>query len=284
MYTKPATDLSYEKFSEAFNAAYDGYIAGTFTTTPEYMIHFVKVNYVSLSRSLVMYDSETNEIIGFCIIAVRPDRPKLSRVATFGIVPTHKGKGVGSKLIREAIASERAHGTETLELECIQENTAALKLYQKAGFKILRELAGYEGKASDEALAEGTLAEPELQDGDIEHIRGLVRKYASEDLPWQAWIAEADETSKAFTLGHAHCIYKVPEGKDDIRLVTLFVEPEYRGKGEATRLAKAVAKKLNKYIVAAALYPKEYGQGIAKSLGLKDLFISQYQMRVDLRE
>ena len=45
--------------------------------------------------------------------------------------------GIGTALLNELIAAARAHGTEILELDFIEGNTRAQRLYEKMGFAIV---------------------------------------------------------------------------------------------------------------------------------------------------
>lgn len=54
----------------------------------------------------------------------------------------HQGKGVGERLLRYCIAQ---HDGSTLHLDVIASNTAAIRLYEKVGFRICNEYLGFSG-------------------------------------------------------------------------------------------------------------------------------------------
>lgn len=56
-------------------------------------------------------------------------------IQNLGIDPAHRGKGLGSILLSKAAAGFRAEGLERMHLEVTTENTGAVRLYERLGFK-----------------------------------------------------------------------------------------------------------------------------------------------------
>jgi ribosomal protein S18 acetylase RimI-like enzyme len=54
----------------------------------------------------------------------------------------HRGCGLGTRLVDAAIAWARARAGTTISLGVFPHNAAALRLYEKAGFRTVRRLAG----------------------------------------------------------------------------------------------------------------------------------------------
>ncbi|HET7237193.1 MAG TPA: GNAT family N-acetyltransferase [Actinomycetota bacterium] len=67
----------------------------------------------------------------------REDQPVTRHVATLGMFVTaeHRGRGVGTALMEEAMAWARRHGVERVELTVYPNNEAALALYRRFGFE-----------------------------------------------------------------------------------------------------------------------------------------------------
>jgi len=61
-------------------------------------------------------------------------------IQNVGIVPTHRGRGLGSCLIDRALAGFRSHGLRRAGLEVTAENSRAVRLYQRLGFRRTRTL------------------------------------------------------------------------------------------------------------------------------------------------
>ncbi len=56
-------------------------------------------------------------------------------IQNVGIDPAHRGKGLGSILLSKAATGFRAVGLERMHLEVTTENTGAVRLYERLGFK-----------------------------------------------------------------------------------------------------------------------------------------------------
>jgi RimJ/RimL family protein N-acetyltransferase len=70
-------------------------------------------------------------------LSIRRDaHPMIRHVATLGmfVVSSHRGRGIGSALLAEAVRWARRVGIERLELTVYPHNTAALALYRRFGF------------------------------------------------------------------------------------------------------------------------------------------------------
>jgi len=55
-----------------------------------------------------------------------------------GILEKHRGKGLGTKLLKFAFNVARRKKIKNIELEVIEKNIKAILLYQKLGFKIVQ--------------------------------------------------------------------------------------------------------------------------------------------------
>ena len=78
---------------------------------------------------------EDGRVVGSISIR-RDDHPATHHVATFGmfVVSSHRGRGVGSALLSEAIRWGRSYGIERVELTVYPNNAAAIALYRRFGF------------------------------------------------------------------------------------------------------------------------------------------------------
>lgn len=66
------------------------------------------------------------------------------------VAPDHRGRGVGSALVEEAIAWCRAHGAHKLALMVFPHNTAAVRLYERHGFVVEGRLVEHVRRANGE--------------------------------------------------------------------------------------------------------------------------------------
>jgi RimJ/RimL family protein N-acetyltransferase len=93
--------------------------------------------------------SADGEVVGWCDVTPM-SRPTQAHRGVFGIglLPRFQGKGIGTKLIRSALAAARAFGLHRVELTVREHNTGAIGLYKKEGFEI-------EGVQRDAVLVDG---------------------------------------------------------------------------------------------------------------------------------
>lgn len=281
---RPGSDFTNEQIAKCLNEAFADYFGHSIHLTLEELTLYLPSHCISKERSLVACPEGSDTPIGFTLMAYRDDLPGHARLASMGVVPSWAGKGVGSKLITAMLDAARADGTETIWLEVITKNAAAIKLYSRNGFQVVRPLAGWAKNAADPsgggaAAAGDEQASPSddgLEERSPEEVLQLIKQHgAAADLPWQLWhqfaLATRPQACRGFRLGHAHCAISDPEdaSKDTVNLLGVAVTPPgARGKGEATALLRAVmARYPGKKWKAPATAPREYGETIATRLG-----------------
>ena len=90
-----------------------------------------------------------HRVAAFCAFWLVADQAHINNLA---VLPELRGRGLGTQLL-EAVVVEAAHlGAAVLTLEVRASNTAALKLYQRAGFKRVGERKNYYTKPVEDAL------------------------------------------------------------------------------------------------------------------------------------
>jgi ribosomal protein S18 acetylase RimI-like enzyme len=66
--------------------------------------------------------------------------PESGAIQNVGIVPEHRGRGLGRALVQAALCGFRASGMTQISLEVTAANGPALKLYQSLGFLVTKTL------------------------------------------------------------------------------------------------------------------------------------------------
>lgn len=80
------------------------------------------------------------KMIGFCTTGVDGDAdPPVGSINLVGVLPEHRGRGLGRWLLVWGIARLRSIGIETIELSVDAENENAVKLYRSIGFTPVEE-------------------------------------------------------------------------------------------------------------------------------------------------
>jgi dTDP-4-amino-4,6-dideoxy-D-galactose acyltransferase len=77
---------------------------------------------------------EENKIVG--LITIGRKKANIAEISLVAVCPGHQGKGIGSKLIRDAETYALNEGFDKLQVVTQQLNVNAMKLYQKNGFEI----------------------------------------------------------------------------------------------------------------------------------------------------
>lgn len=91
------------------------------------------------------------------------DKLGVGSIQNIGVVPTHRGFGLGTCLIEQALAGFRGQGLRRAFLEVTAENSGAVRLYQRLGFrrtKTIYKVVEAAGCTVDSAAAGQRLAEP----------------------------------------------------------------------------------------------------------------------------
>jgi GNAT superfamily N-acetyltransferase len=171
-----SSDFSLAELASVFTASYEGYFI-PFVVDETQLDYMVEVFDLDLSRSLVAVERERP--IGLANLGRRGERTWLGGV---GIVPDHRGAGIGESLTRMLLDQARVAGAREMVLEVIVENAPAIALYEKLGFARTREL---------EVLSLDAATEPsDVRETDVEEGLRLVAATRGGPEPWQ----RADET------------------------------------------------------------------------------------------
>ncbi len=63
------------------------------------------------------------------------DRDGIGSIQNLGVIPTHRGRGLGLALLLQALHGFRRHGLATATLEVTAQNDAAVRMYRHVGFR-----------------------------------------------------------------------------------------------------------------------------------------------------
>jgi ribosomal protein S18 acetylase RimI-like enzyme len=129
-----SSEFSLAELAAIFTAAYDEYLV-PFAMDETKLSYMVEALDVDLTRSVVAVDE--GRPIGLANLGLRRERAWLGGV---GIVPPHRGGGLGELLTRSILDQARGSGASEMVLEVIVENAPAISLYAKLGFQRTREL------------------------------------------------------------------------------------------------------------------------------------------------
>ncbi|WP_182898282.1 arsenite methyltransferase [Microbispora sp. H10830] len=91
------------------------------------------------SHRHVAVDASTGQVIGWVAASTVSDRCVYAGVVEHSVYvhPDHGGRGVGLALLNALIQSTEAEGIWTIQSGVFPENTASLRLHEKAGFRVV---------------------------------------------------------------------------------------------------------------------------------------------------
>ncbi len=98
-----------------------------------------------------IYVVEEGKVFGYIDFWILFEQGTISKIA---VLPPLRRKGVGSILLSDAINRMISQNVESITLEVRVSNQAAIKLYEKMGFKTLITKKGYYSDGEDAYLME----------------------------------------------------------------------------------------------------------------------------------
>lgn len=132
----------------ALNRVFEQYVVPIFFSSEQLHLHMA-YNDVDPTASPIWYDDEGN----FLAAALLAIRGKRCWIGGFGVAPEQRGKGHAAALLDALIENARLRGCTTMQLEVLDNNTAAIAVYERAGFRRIRRLRSFEWCGSSESDA-----------------------------------------------------------------------------------------------------------------------------------
>lgn len=139
----PASALPEERLRALFNHGFSDYLVPLQLGEAGFSEHLA-LNDVDLDCSRVVGDPEP---VALALVA---RRARTWWVAGMGTAPAHRRRGLGQRALNAAIAAAAEQGGETIWLEVIDRNLAAVSLYEKLGFATVRDLTVWSRPPTDD--------------------------------------------------------------------------------------------------------------------------------------
>lgn len=269
---QPASDQPLPDLVQTLNRGFEEYLVPIHLNSSQFL-NMVRKDSIDLTASRVLLVDGIPE--GVALIA---RRGWISRLAAMGISTGMRGKGAGSWLMEKLIRQARERGDREMVLEVIEQNDAAVRLYQKFGFQTMRRLVGFIRREAIE------LEEHELNEMDLRELGALISQFGMRDLPWQLsgeTIAQMTPPVRAYRNSHSYVAVSNPDA-DHVVVWSVLVEPQSRGKHLGAQILKQViAKFTGRTWHIPAIYPEELS-GVFERAGFELEHLSQWQMCLSL--
>ena len=134
--------LSVDKFDslyETFTAAFADYVI-PFALTEEQFRNHINLNAVDLDRTAGCFDGD--RLVGFSLNGFGDWKGKSTVYdAGTGVIPEYRRQGLSESMFEMMFPVFEKQGIEQFLLEVITTNTKAVRLYEKLGFTVSRELS-----------------------------------------------------------------------------------------------------------------------------------------------
>ena len=169
---RSARPLDITEYTALFNAAYEGYLI-PFHIDEGTVATMIGAYDLDLDASRVAY--RDGAPVGLANLGVRGEDAWIGGV---GVVPAVRRSGVGETLMRALHEQARDLGVRRVWLEVIVENTGAFALYEKLGYRTVRDVEVWTLPLSVSDRSEAEDAPP-----DVAHAR--ISELRAEREPWQ---------------------------------------------------------------------------------------------------
>ncbi|SFM20763.1 ribosomal protein S18-alanine N-acetyltransferase [Marinobacter zhejiangensis] len=90
--------------------------------------------FISMPRDCLLVAEQQGALLGYCLVFMHA-ATRLARIYSIGVDPKARGQGIGELLLKEAEAVARKAGRIVMRLEVRKDNTAAIRLYQRLGYR-----------------------------------------------------------------------------------------------------------------------------------------------------
>lgn len=131
-----ADQFTFEELTDAYNQTRMDYVVPMPMNVTR-MMEYTRVYDIDIHSSCVVYDRETELILGLGMLGLRANRAWVTRL---GVLPYGRRLGTGSALMNGLIEQADRHNVSTIWLEVIKGNSPAHALFHKFGFSEFREL------------------------------------------------------------------------------------------------------------------------------------------------
>ncbi|MEU6415029.1 N-acetyltransferase family protein [Microbispora sp. NPDC046933] len=133
---RPMRETDATQVLAIYQAGLDGGNASFETTAPTW--HAFDAARLPLHRHVAV-DAASGQVIGWVAVSAVSSRCVYAGVVEHSVYvhPDHGGRGVGLALLKALIQSTEAEGVWTIQSGVFPENTASLRLHEKAGFRVV---------------------------------------------------------------------------------------------------------------------------------------------------
>ncbi len=96
------------------------------------------------SHVFLVAELKNGGIAGYvCGLIENMQNARVGHIVSIAVDPSFRHRGIGTRLLREAILRLKERGAKSVILECRESNIVAMRLYEKLGFKKVCRIPHY---------------------------------------------------------------------------------------------------------------------------------------------
>jgi ribosomal protein S18 acetylase RimI-like enzyme/predicted GNAT family acetyltransferase len=274
MTLQTTADFSLQQLSTLLTGCYADYSVPVSFPLPV-LSRMIRTQNVALDSSLCLVSDGLP--VGAALLSRRGFR---SRLAVMALLPEFRHSGQGTLLLSALLEKAQGLGHRSCCLEVIADNVPAVRLYEKLGFQTMRTLPGYTILPELSIKQTSTLSPERIE---CSQLAAEIMRAEEMELPWQisgATLATLDSDTEAYRLGKAMVAW-TKRGETSHRLLSVFVPPKSRRKGEATRLLEVLFQKYPGIQWSIPpICPQEWS-GFFEAMGFQKMEVEQKQMKIE---
>jgi [ribosomal protein S18]-alanine N-acetyltransferase len=103
---------------------------------------FVLRQFYDIGGEYLLVAETQGEVVGY-MLAHYDQAKSLGWLLSLGVLPAHRGKRIGEKLMAACMGLMEAKGVETLYLTVHPDNAAGINIYTRLGFEVQESLPDY---------------------------------------------------------------------------------------------------------------------------------------------
>lgn len=95
------------------------------------------------AKAITIVLKENSQLQGYAIL-LTPERKTLARIYSLAVYPHLRGKGIATQLLQDLEERAKALGYQMMSLEVREDNSGAIKLYEKHGYHKVKALKNFD--------------------------------------------------------------------------------------------------------------------------------------------
>lgn len=272
----PLNSLTLPELADLFNAAFAEYYV-SINLSPEILREKIYTEDIDLNYSMGCFEKE--KPVGFMLHAFREiDGKCIAYNAGTGVIKAFRGQNATVQMYRQLFPLLQKHQVSEVQLEVIDQNAAAIKSYEKAGFRKVADLPCFKGNPKVGRYELG------LQIRAMEMFeRSKLELFCDWQPTWQHATETVEKMEGNLLLGaymNRELVGFLIGQTQRARVLQFAVDREYRRKGIGRALFVAFAETVQSEIsVINVDDPTNATRQFLENTGMKH-FLTQFKMKV----